>query len=115
MINEDSLRMHVWAVYHDIETLEEMGFAPVGFPPMNPEDHPDNYTGLSAVEEYNNSITLMKFGPRDSIIVARPCDDYMDVKIKERTYRMERASIHCQDNPDRCIEKWMERNIGGEE
>lgn len=113
MTDEESLRIHVWQVYHDIETLEDMGFAPVGFPPMNPCDHPDDLRGLTAVDEYNNTITLMKFGPRESVIVARPCEQYLEVKIKERTYKMERARICCQDNPDRCIEIWMDETLGG--
>lgn len=108
----DELRIRVWDVYHDIEMLEDMGFAPIGYPPMNPEDHSDDYSGLSAVDSYNSAIVLMRFGPRDSVLTARPCQNDMELKIKDKTYKMERAIMHT-DEPDKSIEQWIDENVGG--
>lgn len=103
MDREQKVREAAWGTYHDIQILEEMGFVPVGFPPLNPEDTTDDYNGLSNVYEYNSAITLMKFGPCESVLTARPCVDEIVVKMDGREYKMLRAYLHCGECADKCI------------
>lgn len=108
---EQEIRVKVWATYHDIQALEDLGFAPIGYPPMNPEDTTDDLKGLSNVYEYNNAIVLMKFGPSDSVLTARPCEEEITVKINAKEYMMPRAYLHCGEHADICIDKWIKENV----
>lgn len=112
MMNEDELRQKVWNMYHDIQLLEDMGFVPVGFPPLNPEDVPDTMQGLRNADDYNSSISLMRFGPRESVLTARPCNGDVTIRLDGEEYTMPRACLHCPDSVDKCIEGWLAENIG---
>lgn len=108
---EQEIRERVWAAYNDIQALMDLGFSPIGYPPINPEDTTDNLTGLSNVYEYNGAIVLMRFGPSDSVLTARPCEEEITVKINGKEYRMPRAYLHCGEHADICIDRWIKENV----
>lgn len=108
---EQEIRERAWAVYNDIQALMDRGFSPIGYPPIDPEDTTDDLKGLSAVYEYNNAIVLMRFGPSDSVLTARPCEEEITVKMNAKEYRMPRAYLHCGEHADICIERWIKENV----
>ena len=111
MMDENDLRTRVWSIYHDIQLLEDMGFSPIGYPPMNPDDSPDTVGSLAIVDKFNSEITLVRFGPCDSVLTARPCEDVFLVKINGAEYEMPRAAVYCEKNVDGCIELWIKENV----
>jgi len=109
---EQEIREKVWAVYHDIESLMDLGFSPIGYPPIDPGDTTDDLDGLSRVYEYNKAIVLMRrFGPSGTVLTARPCGEEIIVKMNAKEYRMPRAYLHCGENADICIGRWIQENV----
>ena len=109
-MDEDELRERVWAIYHDIEQLENMGFAPIGYPPMNPEETEDTLIGLKVVDEYNSSITLMRFTQYGIMTAVGGGDDVILSKDGEKL-TIPRAYIHCKDGEiEPCIARWLKEN-----
>lgn len=111
MTTIEDMRIAVWAAYHDIEALEDLGFVPIGFPPMNPDDVPDTMSGLRNADEYNRSISFVRFGPSDSVLTAYACAEEITVKINAKEYTMPRACLHCGECADECIGKWIQENV----
>lgn len=113
-MNEDEIQKtieDVWSVYHDIQILEDMGFVPIGYPAMNPDDIPDDPDSLERMLDYNRAIVLMRFGPRESVLTAKPCKEEIDIRVGNVCYIMPRAFIHCGKAVDECISSWMADNV----